>query len=553
MLLHRVIARAWEAYRLMWKSLQISTRSLILGSVACIIITISSLYSALKMGALPWPTVFAAIISLCALRVMGKTDSNEVNITHTIMSAGAMVAGGLAFTIPGIWILDANSNINYMQVLTVALSGSILGLVCSAIMRKRFIVSSELEYPLGVSAASVISNGTSGNKAGLKLFLSMGISGLFAFVRDYFMLVPAVLFSSAAIPGVAMGVYASPLMASVGFIVGGLGVLFLTIGSLFGNIALNSALPILDFAGNVSAPAIVANLGMGIMIGGGLAVLVSTVSNRFKSGYNASDNAKPKNNRAVLAGLGTACIALIICMFLDVEPFASVFIVAFSWIACIMACQSVGYSGIDPMEVFGVIAVMILALFSDVSQVQLFFIAGVVSVAAGLTGDLMNDFKAGHILNSNFKGQWVGQVIGSILGCLVAVAGLAVLYQAYGPTSFGVGEFFVSAQANVVATMVSGNVVWPAFTTGLVIGLVIQLLNKPAMMLGLGVYLPIYLCAAIIVGGIIKFVFNAFVKNRQDKEGLENDSTVIASGILGGESIAGVVIALMMLASEVAV
>ena len=536
----------------MWKSLQISSRCLILGCVACIVITISSLYSALKMGALPWPTVFAAIISLYALRAMGKTSNNEVNITHTIMSAGAMVAGGLAFTIPGIWIMDSSAHIDFVQVFIVALCGSILGLICSAIMRKSFIVNSQLEYPLGISAASVISNDSSGKKSGFKLFMSMGISGIFAFIRDYFMLVPAVLFPSTAIPGVAMGVYASPLMASVGFMVGSMGVLFLAAGALIGNIGLNIALPFLDFSQNIGASAIISNLGMGVMIGGGLAVIVCAVSKRLKLKRDAKDVAPAKDKWGVLAGLATACVALIICMFLDVEPLVSVFIVAFSWIACIMACQSVGYSGIDPMEVFGVIAVLMVALFSDISQVQLFFIAGVVSVAAGLTGDVMNDFKAGHILGSNFRGQWVGQVIGSILGCFVAVFGLVVLYQAYGPTSFGIGEFFVSAQANVVATMVSGNVVWLAFVVGLVIGLVVALLNKPAMMLGLGIYLPLYLSATIIVGGIIRFIFNALAKNRSDKEYLENDSTVIASGILGGESIAGVVIAIIILTTGVA-
>ena len=57
------------------------------------------------MGALPWPIIFAAVISLFFLKLMGNASLNEANVTHTIMSAGAMVAGGLAFTIPGAWML----------------------------------------------------------------------------------------------------------------------------------------------------------------------------------------------------------------------------------------------------------------------------------------------------------------------------------------------------------------------------------------------------------------------------------------------------------------
>ena len=81
---------------------QLTLRSIIIGCIGCVVITAASLYTALKMGALPWPIVFAALISLFFLRALKSRSLNEANVTHTIMSAGAMVAGGLAFTIPGI-------------------------------------------------------------------------------------------------------------------------------------------------------------------------------------------------------------------------------------------------------------------------------------------------------------------------------------------------------------------------------------------------------------------------------------------------------------------
>ena len=78
---------------------QLTLRGVVIGVLGCVIITASSAYTALKMGALPWPIVFAAVISLFFLKLMGNASLNEANVTHTIMSAGAMVAGGLAFTI----------------------------------------------------------------------------------------------------------------------------------------------------------------------------------------------------------------------------------------------------------------------------------------------------------------------------------------------------------------------------------------------------------------------------------------------------------------------
>ena len=86
---------------------QLTLRGVVVGCVGCVVITASSVYVALRMGALPWPIIFAAIVSLFFLRALsrGRASLNEANVTHTVMSSGAMVAGGLAFTIPGAWML----------------------------------------------------------------------------------------------------------------------------------------------------------------------------------------------------------------------------------------------------------------------------------------------------------------------------------------------------------------------------------------------------------------------------------------------------------------
>lgn len=78
---------------------QLSFAGILIGCIGCVIITASSVYTALKMGALPWPTIFTSITALVLLRALGHTSLNEANITQVIMSAGSMVAGGLAFTI----------------------------------------------------------------------------------------------------------------------------------------------------------------------------------------------------------------------------------------------------------------------------------------------------------------------------------------------------------------------------------------------------------------------------------------------------------------------
>lgn len=53
---------------------QLTIRSVVLGMLGAVIITASSTYVALRMGALPWPTIFVAILSLTILKVLGKTN-----------------------------------------------------------------------------------------------------------------------------------------------------------------------------------------------------------------------------------------------------------------------------------------------------------------------------------------------------------------------------------------------------------------------------------------------------------------------------------------------
>jgi len=86
---------------------QLTLRSLIIGAIGSGIITASSMYAALKLGMVPWPTIFAAIVSIAILRCLGiffhKTTKNEINIAQTSMTAGSMIAAGIGFTLPGLW------------------------------------------------------------------------------------------------------------------------------------------------------------------------------------------------------------------------------------------------------------------------------------------------------------------------------------------------------------------------------------------------------------------------------------------------------------------
>ena len=525
-----------------------------IGIVGCIIITASSVYTALKMGALPWPTIFTSITSLVLLRAFGHRSLNEANVTQIIMSAGSMVAGGIAFTIPGIWMLGLSDEVSWVQMLLVALAGTLMGLVCTALIRKRMVEDSELEYPIGMAAAETLTASQAGGATGVKLAASMAVAGLWSVARDVLGIIPAMLMAL-PIPGVSFGLYNSPMLLSVGFLVGGAAVAFWFAGALlanFGIIVGGTSLGLWDVA---TAQGIVSSLGMGLMMGSGLGVVLHDILPKVAGQLRGSADQSSKvtdvrGSDAVALGLFTIVASLLICLGLQLSIPATLLIVGLSFVTTIMSAQSVGQTGIDPMEIFGLIVLLAVAALGEGSQVKLFFVAGIIAVACGLGGDVMSDFKTGQIIGTNPRQMWIGQAIGALLGTLVSVVVIVALANAYGTDAFGPGKLFVSAQASVVATMVSGIPSMPAFVIGLVAGIALYCLGLPSMMIGLGVYLPFYMSLSAPIGALVKVVYDRLSKGGSKDDAsaeLSHDDTgiIVASGLLGGESIVGVIIALV--------
>lgn len=550
---------------------QLTTRGVVIGCIGCIIITASSAYTALKMGALPWPIIFAAVISLFFLKLMGNASLNEANVTHTIMSAGAMVAGGLAFTIPGAWMLGLGDQVGWVDMFVIALAGTVLGLFATALIHRHFIVDAALEFPTGNAAAQTLRATEAGGSTGKQLFGSMGLAGIYCVLRDALGVIPSML-CSLNIPGITFAIYNSPMLLSVGFLVGFAPVAFWFAGALLGNFGIivgGSAAGLFDVA---TSQGIVKSLGMGLMMGSGIAVVLKDIVPevagimRGVTADTVSDNDSESlisgtlKLDAGIIGIGAAAVAVVIAMALGLGPVPAVVVTLLTFVTTIMSAQSCGQTGIDPMEIFGLIVMLIVAAFAQLAQVKLFFIAGIVAVACGLAGDVMNDFKAGAVLGTSPRAQWIGQAIGGVLGALVSATVMMALVTAYGPDAFGPDKSFVAAQASVVATMVSGIPSVPWFVGGLAAGIVLYWVGLPAMMVGLGVYLPFYMSFTAFLGSVAKLVYDKVRDARDAKAGItadekeKRDATynerglVVASGLLGGESIVGVIIAFISVA-----
>ena len=524
---------------------QLTLRGMIIGVIGSVILTCSSMFVALKISSLPWPIFFVALASMFSLKLFGNTNLNEINVTHTAMSAGAMVAGGLAFTIPGIFINNPNADVSVAKLLVITFGGLILGLIFTALIRKHFIERAKLPYAMGQAAAETITVGDAGGKKALWLFSALGLSGVFTFMRDLLGWIPALKLNSwMGRYGSYGGVWFSPMLMSVGYIIGPLAVGVWFLGALIGDFGILIGGQALGFFDAAAAAAVKSSLGIGLMVGTGFGILVKVIIPRAKDIF-APMFTKGATGDAIVpvrwAPLAMAALALLFSIVLKLPILASLITILGAWLATAMSAQCVGQSGINPMEIFGIIILLAARAVSKLDAETAIFVAAIVAVAAGLTGDVMNDFKSGSILKSDPKAQWLGECIGGVVGAATSVGVLVIIFKAYGASAFGDPLLFPAAQASAVAAMANGISNMPAFIIGIAVAMVLYLLNVPAMTLGLGVYLPFYLSLTAFIGAVIRFVVDRaapnFEKNRT--------GTIIASGLLGGESVVGVIIALI--------
>jgi len=524
---------------------QLTVRGMIIGVIGAIVLTMSSMYVALKLGALPWPIIFVALVSMFFLKLLGKSNINEINVTHTAMSAGAMTAGGLAFTLPGIFMLNPDADVSLLKLIVVVLGGVLLGLIFTALIRKYFVVTKELPYPMGQAAAETLIVGDEGGKKSITLFASMGAAAVFTIIRDWFTAFPAALLNSKMMGyGSLAGVWWSPMLIAVGYVVGPVFVGVWFLGAIIGDFGILVGGTEAGLWDSATAAAIKSSLGIGLMVGTGIGIIVKGILPKAKEIFGPMFSKEALGQGFISLRWAPIVMVLLAAVFATLTGMgvvASIITILGVWLATSMSAQMVGQSGINPMEVFGIIVLLAAKAVSSIGQTEAFFVAAIVAIACGLAGDVMNDFKAGYILKSDPKAQWIAECIGGLVGAFVAVGVFYVILTAYGPTAFGNPEMFIAPQAAAVSAMVGGIPHMTSFVIGLIAGCVLYILNFPVMTLGLGVYLPFYLSLTAFIGGAARFLVQKFAPEF-DKGG---NGLIIASGLLGGEAVVGVIIALI--------
>ena len=515
----------------------ITVRGLAVGIIGLIIITASSMYVALRMGALPWPTVFVTVVSMAILGKAKNSTLEEINCTHTLMSAGAMVAGGLAFTLPGLWMLDSEAELSLFQIAVIAVTGALLGTFFTMIFRHTLIEKEKLPYPMGEAAYNTLIAGKEGKGAPI-LFSSLTLSAVFTFIRDGLGKIPAILTvfgGSTVFPSLA--VWVSPMALGIGAIIGPVLALMWFLGTVIGYFILTPiGLASGFFASMADADSFRSSLGIGLMIGTGIGVAIKAVITLIRRGRKSGGSSIRR--LIVPAAVFSVFAIIILALFTEITIPEGILLILGVYLTTYLSAMLTGQTGINPMEIFAILVLLAASVLFSPTIGAAFSIAGVTAVACGLTGDVMNDLRSGSRIGTRPRYQIIAEGIGGVIGAIVAAVALQVLATSMG--GFGT-EALPAPQAAAVAAMAGGLDNPTAFAIGTAIGIILFLTGLPSATFGLGVYLPTYISSAMALGAVIMEAAKRLGGNR-DKS--QENAALISSGLLGGEGITGVIIAI---------
>ncbi len=196
-------------------------------------------------------------------------------------------------------------------------------------------------------------------------------------------------------------------------------------------------------------------------------------------------------------------------------------------------------------------------------------VTAVVLCIATISNDNLQDLKTGQLVDATPWRQQVALIVGVIMGALVIPPILDLLNHAYGFA--GAPNLHVTAgtqplpapQATLISALakgvIAGQIDWGLIGIGAAIGAGIiaidEMLNRftrfklPPLAVGLGIYLPASTTAPVVLGAVLGWAYNRWVRGFDRAEMAQRLGVLMASGLIVGESLLGVVLAGVIVAS----
>ena len=570
---------------------ELTVTSIVMGMLLAVIFGAANAYLGLRVGMTVSASIPAAVISMGVIRVIMKRNSIlESNMVQTIGSAGESLAAGAIFTMPALflWAEEGLCDMpSLVEITLIALCGGVLGVLFMVPLRNALIVKEHetLLYPEGTACADVLLAGEEGGANASTVFSGMGLAAIFKFVVDGLKLLPADVAAAFKSFKGEIGMEVYPALLGVGYIVGPKIASYMFVGSLMGWMVI---IPMICLFGpdtwmypaaegttisqlyaNGGAAAIwstyVKYIGAGAIATGGiisliksLPLIVTTFRDSMKSmkGSKSTSTARTAQDlpmQFILLGILAMVFIIWIVPAIPVTLLGAFIIVIFGFFFATVSSRMVGLVGSSNNPVSGMaIATLLIATFAIKSSgktgidgmTAAIAVGSVICIIAAIAGDTSQDLKTGYLLGATPKKQQMGEMLG------VVVSGLAiggVLYLLDAAWGYGTAEI-PAPQAQlmkmIVEGIMGGNLPWGLVFIGVFLAICLEILRIPVMPFAIGLYLPIYLNATIMIGGVVRGLLDRRKGvDEKTKTAQSTDGTLYCAGMIAGEGLVGILLA----------
>jgi putative OPT family oligopeptide transporter len=559
---------------------ELSITSVILGIILAVIFGGANAYLGLRVGMTVSASIPAAVVSMGIIRIILKRNSIlENNMVQTIGSAGESVAAGAIFTLPVLfmWFNEGKADYpKYAEITLICGAASILGILFMIPLRKVLIVKEhyKLPYPEGTACAKVLMAGENNKSDANLVFAGLGIAAIYKFMADGLKLFSSeVHYDIKRLKGAAIGIDILPALLSVGYICGPKIAGYMFAGGLISWIGL---MPLINMFGDniimfpgdkainlMSSGELWSNyiryIGAGAVAAAGIISLVKTLPIIFSS-FSKTLRRKGENeenvtrlnknidNKLIWTGI------VVIVLFLWLSPIfpinfpGAILIVIFGFFFATVSSRMVGLVGSsnNPVSGMAIATLIITGVILSSSGIKTnnaltgtIVVGSVICIVAAISGDTSQDLKTGYILGATPMKQQIGEIIGVVASSLAISGVLYLLNNAWG---FGSSEL-PAPQATlmkiVVEGVMEGNLPWNLIMIGAAVAIAVEIMGVPALPFAVGMYLPIYLSAGIMLGGVVRFLIDKFADKVSEK------GILVSSGMIAGEGLVGIILAIL--------
>lgn len=562
---------------------EFTVRALILGIILGFFFNIGNAYLGLKVGMTISASIPAAVLSMAILRSFFQDVSIlENNIVQTIASVGEGLAAGIIFTVPALYFLGAPPT--NLKVFILSILGGVLGILFMIPMRRYIIVKEHgiLPFPEGTACAEILKAGASKGKA-LYALIGIGIGGLYKLCTNaFFLWEEKSKYILHFFENTEFKMDGSPALLGVGYIIGPRISSLMLAGGALGWWVL---IPLITMYGdshrvifpatspiaNMSADEIWTNyiryIGAGTVAIGGILnlvkivpVLTKTIHVGFKelfAGFKTEGDLLRTDRDISLGWLIVGSFVILFLLWimpgfhLNLLTVVLVAILGYFFSAVTSITVGIVGSSSNPSSgmVITTLLITTLIFFAIGWTEKLYLIASitmgsVVFVAICLAATTSQDLKTGYLLGATPRSQQIAELFGLILPAVSMGVTLYLLNQAYGFGSPSLPAPQATLLSIIAKGVLTGQLPIVLVVIGVIIGLILALMRVRILPFAIGLYLPLSLSTATMLGGIAHWVVLKLSKTEKEDTDQEQRGILMASGIVAGDACIGVLVAL---------